>query len=43
MQKRSPEYALGLFFLELLVLAGSIIQLTLLLRVRDRKTEADYY
>ncbi len=36
-------FSLGLFFLELLMLAGSIIQLILLLRVRDRCREADQY
>ena len=36
-------FSLGLFFLELLMLAGSIIQLTLLFRVRDRRPEADHY
>ena len=36
-------FSLGVFLLELLVLAGSIIQLTLLLRVRDRQSEADHH
>lgn len=36
-------FSLGLFSLELLMLAGSLIQLTLLMRVRDRQTEADHY
>ena len=36
-------FSLGLFFLELLMLAGSIIQLTLLFRVRDRRPEADHH
>lgn len=35
-------FSLGLFFMELLGLASSIIQLVLLLRVRDRKSQADY-
>ncbi len=35
-------FSIGLFILELLMLAGSIIQLTLLLRVRDRRSEADH-
>lgn len=34
-------FSLGLFLLELLILSGSMIQLILLLRVRDRKPEAD--
>jgi cellulose synthase (UDP-forming) len=34
-------FSLGLFFLELLTLVGSLIQLVLLLRVRDRRSEAD--
>ncbi|MBD1848006.1 glycosyltransferase [Cyanobacteria bacterium FACHB-63] len=34
-------FSIGLFVLELLMLAGSVIQLTLLLRVRDRRAEAD--
>lgn len=34
-------FSLGLFFLELLTLAGTIIQLLLMLRVRDRRQEAD--
>ena len=34
-------FSLGLFGLELLIFAGSIIQLVLLLRVNDRRTEAD--
>lgn len=34
-------FSLGLFFLELVLLTGSIIQLVLLLRVRDRRPEAD--
>jgi cellulose synthase (UDP-forming) len=34
-------FSLGLFFLELLVLVNSMIQLFLLLRVRDRRPEAD--
>ncbi len=36
-------FSMGLFFLELLTLAGSIIQLTLLLRVHDRRPEADHH
>lgn len=36
-------FSLGLFFLELLMLAGNIIQLTLLLRVRDRQPEANHH
>ncbi|MCY7392302.1 MAG: glycosyltransferase [Leptolyngbyaceae cyanobacterium CAN_BIN12] len=34
-------FSLGLFFLEMLMLAGSTIQLLLMLRVRDRREEAD--
>ena len=34
-------FSLGLFWLELLIFAGSIIQLILLLRVNDRRAEAD--
>ncbi|MEP0911922.1 glycosyltransferase [Leptolyngbya sp. GB1-A1] len=34
-------FSLGLFFLELLVLTSSTIQLFLMLRVRDRRREAD--
>jgi cellulose synthase (UDP-forming) len=34
-------FSLGSFVMELLLLAGSIIQLFLLLRVRDRRAEAD--
>lgn len=34
-------FSLGLFFMELLGLTSSIIQLVLLLRVRDRKSQAD--
>ncbi len=34
-------FSLGLFFLEMLMLAGSTIQLLLMLRVRDRQEEAD--
>ncbi len=34
-------FSLGLFFLELLVLIGSIIQLLLMLRLKDRRREAD--
>ncbi len=34
-------FSLGLFGLELLIFAGSIIQLILLLRVNDRRAEAD--
>jgi cellulose synthase (UDP-forming) len=34
-------FSLGLFFLELLLLVGGMIQLILLLRVRDRRSEAD--
>ncbi|MBW4469725.1 MAG: glycosyltransferase [Stenomitos rutilans HA7619-LM2] len=34
-------FSLGLFFLELLLLLGGMIQLVLLLRVRDRRPEAD--
>jgi cellulose synthase (UDP-forming) len=34
-------FSLGLFFLELLLLIGGMIQLVLLLRVRDRRAEAD--
>ncbi len=36
-------FSLGLFFLELLFLIGSMIQLFLLLRVRDRRPEADRF
>ena len=34
-------FSLGLFFLELLTLVAGLIQLVLLLRVRDRRAEAD--
>ena len=34
-------FSIGLFALELLTLSGSLIQLVLLLRVRDRRPEAD--
>ncbi|XGV96397.1 MAG: glycosyltransferase [Leptolyngbya sp. BL-A-14] len=34
-------FSLGLFFLELLLLMGGMIQLVLLFRVRDRRPEAD--
>ncbi|MBW4538455.1 MAG: glycosyltransferase [Myxacorys chilensis ATA2-1-KO14] len=34
-------FSLGLFFLELLMLGGGILQLVLLLRVKDRRAEAD--
>jgi cellulose synthase (UDP-forming) len=34
-------FSLGLFFLELLLLIGGMIQLVLLLQVRDRRPEAD--
>jgi cellulose synthase (UDP-forming) len=36
-------FSLGTFVMELLLLGGSIIQLFLLLRVRDRRREADHY
>jgi len=36
-------FSLGLFFLELLLLVGGIIQLILLLRARDRRPEADHW
>jgi cellulose synthase (UDP-forming) len=36
-------FSLGLFFLELVLLIGSSIQLILLLRVRDRRSEADFF
>lgn len=35
-------FSMGLFFLELLMLTSSTIQLFLMLRVRDRKREADW-
>ncbi len=35
-------FSLGLFFLELLVIMNSIIQLMLLLRSRDRRSQADH-
>jgi cellulose synthase (UDP-forming) len=34
-------FSLGLFFLEMMMIAGSTIQLFLMLRVRDRQEEAD--
>ncbi|NDJ15928.1 glycosyltransferase [Myxacorys almedinensis A] len=34
-------FSLGLFFLELLILGSGMIQLVLLLRVKDRRSEAD--
>ncbi|MGF1535861.1 MAG: glycosyltransferase family 2 protein [Elainellaceae cyanobacterium] len=34
-------FSLGLFFLELLILSNGIIQLVLLLRARDRRSQAD--
>ncbi|MBW4522850.1 MAG: glycosyltransferase [Scytolyngbya sp. HA4215-MV1] len=34
-------FSLGLFFLEMLALSNGIIQLVLMLRIRDRKREAD--
>lgn len=37
----SGAFSLGIFALELLTLASSLIQLVLLLRVRDRRPEAD--
>jgi cellulose synthase (UDP-forming) len=36
-------FSLGLFFLEMLMLGSGTIQLFLMLRVRDRKREADYF
>ncbi len=36
-------FSIGLFFLELLMLVSSIIQLSLLLRVHDRRPEADHH
>lgn len=35
-------FSLGLFFLELILIISSILQLFLMLRVRDRKREADW-
>lgn len=34
-------FSIGLFAMELLLLSGGIIQLSLLLRIRDRRSEAD--
>jgi cellulose synthase (UDP-forming) len=38
---RNGVFSLGLFFLEMLALSNGIIQLVLMLRIRDRKREAD--
>jgi cellulose synthase (UDP-forming) len=38
---RNGVFSLGLFFLEMLMLVSGIIQLLLMLRVRDRRREAD--
>lgn len=40
---RNGVFSLGLFFLEMLMLVSGTIQLFLMLRVRDRRREADAY